>query len=53
LARRGGRRSSTRVVGGYDCFPRARVILGSIKASTGEGVGVFGMEFTGTVRASF
>ena len=42
-----------RVLGGYDFFPKARVILGSIKASTGEGVGVFGMEFTGTVRASF
>ncbi|HUF76491.1 MAG TPA: hypothetical protein VMM35_09445 [Longimicrobiales bacterium] len=42
-----------RIFGGYDFFPKARVILGSIKASTGEGVGVFGMEFTGTVRASF
>ena len=42
-----------RIFGGLDFFPKARVILGSIEASTGEGVGVFGMEFTGTVRASF
>jgi hypothetical protein len=42
-----------RILRGYDFFPKARVILGSIKSSTGEGVGVFGMEFTGTVRASF
>ena len=42
-----------RVFGGYDFFPKARVILGSITASTGEGIGLFGMEFTGTVRASF
>jgi hypothetical protein len=42
-----------RVLGGYDFFPKARVILGSITASSGEGVGVIGMEFTGTVRASF
>lgn len=42
-----------RVFGGYDFFPKARVILGAIKASTGEDVGVLGMEFTGTIRASF
>lgn len=42
-----------RIFGGYDFFPKARVILGSIKDPTGEGVGVFGMEFTGTVRVSF
>ena len=42
-----------RIFGGYDFFPKARVLLGSIKDSTGAGVGVFGMEFTGTVRASF
>ncbi len=42
-----------RVFGGYDFFPKARVLLGSIKSSVGEGVGVFGMEFTGTLRASF
>lgn len=42
-----------RIFGGYDFFPKARVILGSIENPTGEGVGVFGMEFTGTVRASF
>jgi hypothetical protein len=42
-----------RVFGGYDFFPKARVLLGSIKASSGAGVGVFGMEFTGTIRASF
>lgn len=42
-----------RVFGGYDFFPKARVLLGSIKNSAGSGVGVFGMEFSGTVRASF
>jgi len=42
-----------RLFGGYDLFPKARVLLGSIKDSTGSGVGVFGMEFTATLRASF
>jgi len=42
-----------RVFGGYDLFPKARVLLGSIENSAGSGVGVFGLEFSGTVRASF
>jgi hypothetical protein len=41
-----------RVFGG-DFFPKARVILGSIKDAAGAGKGVLGLEFTGTMRASF
>lgn len=42
-----------RIFGGYDFFPEARVLLGSIKSTTGAGVGVFGMEFRGTLRATY
>ena len=42
-----------RVLGGYDFFPKARVLLGSIKDITGVGIGLLGMEFKGTVRLSF
>jgi hypothetical protein len=42
-----------RVFGGYDFFPKARVLLGSITNPDGDGVGVFGLEFRGTVRAAF
>ena len=42
-----------RIFGGYDFFPKARVLIGSLKDATGGGVRVFGMEFKGTVRASF
>lgn len=42
-----------RVFGGYDFFPEARVLLGSIKSGTGAGVSVFGMELRGTMRATY
>ncbi len=42
-----------RIFGGNDFFPKARVLIGSLKDATGAGVRVFGMEFKGTVRASF
>jgi len=42
-----------RVFGGYDFFPKARVLLGSITNPDGDGVSVFGLEFRGTVRAAF
>lgn len=42
-----------RIFGGYDFFPKARVMLGSIKDAVGEGVGVFGLELKGTVRHTF
>jgi hypothetical protein len=37
----------------YDFFPKARVLFGSVKDPTGVGRGVFGAEFTGTLRWSF
>lgn len=42
-----------RIFGGHDFFPKARVLLGSLKDPTGNGVRVFGMEFKGTMVASF
>mgnify|MGYP001269060449 CR=1 FL=1 len=42
-----------RIFGGHDFFPKGRVLIGSLKDATGGGVRVFGMEFRGTVRASF
>lgn len=42
-----------RIFGGNDFFPKARVLIGSLKDAAGAGVRVFGMEFKGTVRASF
>lgn len=42
-----------RIFGGHDFFPKARVLLGSLKDPAGNGVRVFGMEFKGTVVASF
>jgi hypothetical protein len=42
-----------RVFGGYDFFPKARIMLGSLKDATGAGVRVFGLEARGTLRASF
>ena len=42
-----------RIFGGYDFFPKARALLGSIKDPTGAGVAVFGMELRGTVRLAF
>jgi len=42
-----------RIFGGHDFFPKARVLIGSLKDGAGAGVRVFGMEFKGTVRATF
>lgn len=42
-----------RIFGGYDFFPEARVLLGSIKSRTGTGAGIFGMELKGTLRATY
>ncbi len=42
-----------RVFGGHDFVPKGRIMIGSLKGAAGEGVRVFGMEFKGTVRASF
>jgi hypothetical protein len=42
-----------RIFGGHDFFPKARFLIGSLEDPTGSGVRVFGMEFKGTVVASF
>jgi hypothetical protein len=42
-----------RIFGGHDFVPKGRIMIGSLKDGTGAGVRVFGMEFKGTVRASF
>ena len=42
-----------RLFGGYDFFPKARILYGSIKDATGAGVNVIGAEFSGTVRWIF
>jgi len=42
-----------RVFGGYDFFPKARVLFGSIRDAAGNGVRVLGMEMTGTIRWAF
>lgn len=42
-----------RVFGGHDFFPKARILLGSLKDPTGSGVRVFGIELKGTMVASF
>ncbi|MGE0160164.1 MAG: hypothetical protein AB7T31_12210 [Gemmatimonadales bacterium] len=42
-----------RIFGGHDFFPKARILLGSLKDPAGDGVRVFGMEFKGTVVADF
>jgi hypothetical protein len=42
-----------RIFGGHDFFPKARILIGSLKDPTGSGVRVFGMEFKGTMVASF
>jgi hypothetical protein len=42
-----------RIFGGHDFFPKARILLGSLKDPTGNGVRVFGMELKGTMVASF
>jgi hypothetical protein len=42
-----------RLFGGYDFFPKARILYGSIKDVSGAGVNVIGAEFSGTVRWIF
>ena len=42
-----------RIFGGHDFVPKGRIMIGSLEDATGAGVRVFGMEFKGTVRASF
>jgi hypothetical protein len=42
-----------RIFGGRDFFPKARILIGSLKDDAGAGVRVFGMEFKGTVVAAF
>jgi hypothetical protein len=42
-----------RILGGRDFFPKARILIGSLKDPAGAGVRVFGMEFKGTMVASF
>lgn len=38
---------------GYDFFPKARVLLGQMKDPDENSIGVFGLEFSGTVRLNF
>ena len=42
-----------RIFGGHDFFPKARILLGSLKDPIGNGVRVFGVELKGTMVASF
>ncbi len=42
-----------RVFGAYDFFPKARILVGSIKDVNGVGVRLLGAELSGTVRWSF
>jgi len=42
-----------RVFGGSDFFPKARVLVGSVKGPTGDAVSLFGLEFRATVRTGF
>ncbi len=42
-----------RVFGGYDFFPKARLLYGSITNGAGDGINVIGAEFTATVRWAF
>lgn len=42
-----------RLFGGYDFFPKARILVGSVKDGTGVGRGLLGAELTATVRWSF
>jgi hypothetical protein len=42
-----------RIFGGYDFFPKARIMIGSLKDGSGNGVRVFGLEAKGTIRANF
>jgi hypothetical protein len=42
-----------RIFGGYDFFPKARILIGSLQDGSGNGVRVFGLEAKGTIRANF
>jgi hypothetical protein len=42
-----------RVFGGHDFFPKARILMGSLRDPSGRGVRVVGIEFKGTMVASF
>ena len=42
-----------RLFGGYDVFPKARVLFGSIEDGAGVGRGVLGGEFSATIRWGF
>ncbi|MBM4182926.1 MAG: hypothetical protein FJ207_01735 [Gemmatimonadetes bacterium] len=42
-----------RIFGGHDFFPKASIMIGSLKDATGDGVRVFGLEAKGTIRATF
>lgn len=42
-----------RLFGGYDFFPKARVLIGSLKDPLGDSQGLLGAEFTATVRWGF
>jgi hypothetical protein len=42
-----------RIFGGQDFFPKARIMIGSLKDGAGDGVRVFGLEAKGTIRATF
>jgi hypothetical protein len=38
---------------GRDFFPKARVLLGKMKDPSEASVGIFGLEFSGTMRLNF
>jgi hypothetical protein len=42
-----------RIFGGHDFFPKARIMIGSLKDASGNSVRVFGLEAKGTIRATF
>ena len=42
-----------RLFGGYDFFPKARVLFGSVKDPQGAGKGLLGMELSAIVRWGF
>jgi hypothetical protein len=42
-----------RIFGGYDFFPKARLLFGAIKDPLGESLSIMGAEFTGTIRWAF
>lgn len=42
-----------RIFGGYEFFPKARVLFGTIRDTLGNDVNMLGLEFKGTVRLMF